>query len=196
MKIAAPVVEPIPQLAPPGARLPWLELRIARLGFRWLSRDATREKSAALLAKEQAAILALAESCDAEAGSRRVLIRRIPGMEDSSRYWSVFMTLEHLRLVNTGVADIIHALGKGNLPSRPANTANVKPAPGADVTALRHFKASCGLIERAVSRIDNLRTIRFAHPWFGLLDAGLWYFLTGFHARLHRQQIEAILRQR
>ena len=41
---------------------------------------------------------------------RRVLIRRPPGLEDSSRYWSAFMTLEHLRIVHREMVRIIDAL--------------------------------------------------------------------------------------
>jgi hypothetical protein len=185
-----------PRLAAPGAGLPRIELLVARLGFRWLSRRTTREKSSALLAKECAAILQLAGRCDDESGSRRILIKRIPGMEDSSRYWSVFMTLDHLRIVHHAVAGTIQMLGRGETPERAVSTADVKPDPGADARSRRQFELSCDLIERAASKVQNLQTAaRFDHPWFGPLDAGQWYFLAGFHAGLHRRQIAAILKQ-
>jgi hypothetical protein len=185
-----------PSLAAPGAGLPTLERLIAKLGIHWLSRRASREQSSARLVRERAAILRLAERCDDASGSRRVLIQRLRGMEDSSRYWSVFMTVEHVRIVNHGIAGTIQSLGRGEVPPRPASTAEVKPDPEANANALRSFDLSCALVERAVSKIDNLRTVaRFAHPWFGLLDAGQWHFVAAFHAGLHRQQIELILRQ-
>jgi hypothetical protein len=190
-----PLMNDPPQLAAPGAGLPWIELQVARLGFGWLSRHTTREKSAGLLARERDAILDLAGRCDESAGSRRVLIKRIPGMEDSSRYWSIFMTVEHLRIVNHAVAQTIQLLGRGEVPDRAASTADVKPGAGADAKAVRQFELSCALVERAAAHLENLRTgVRFAHPWFGPLDAGQWYFLAGFHMGLHRQQIKAILK--
>jgi hypothetical protein len=185
-----------PKLAPPGAGLPWLELRIARLGFKFLSRRTTREKSAALLAQQRADILELARRCDAQTGARRVLVRRLRGMEDSSRFWSVFMTLDHLRIVNLAVAGTIRMLGQGKTSDRKVSTADVKPDPRADGKVVDEFDLSCRLVERCAGQVPDLKTrLRFDHPWFGSLDAAQWYFLAGIHLRLHRQQIELIIRR-
>jgi hypothetical protein len=193
MDTAHPITPP--KLAPPGAGLPWLELKIANLGFHLLNRRTTREKSSALLKKECATILDLARLCNAETGSQRVLIDRLPGMEDSSRYWSVFMTLDHLRIVNLAVADTIRLLGQGKVPDRKADTAAVKPSPEAGVRVVDDFELSNKLIEQCAARLPDLRTeARYAHPWFGPLDASAWYFLAGFHQRLHRKQIEKIIK--
>jgi hypothetical protein len=184
-----------PKLDAPGAGLPWLELKIAKLGFHLLNRGMNREKSSALLKKECSAILELVGTCHTNMGSQRVLIKRIPGMEDSSRYWSVFMTLDHLRIVNLGVADAIRLLGQGKVPERKADTAAVKPSPDAAIDVVADFELSCKLIERCAARVTDLKTkARYAHPWFGPLDAAGWYFLAGFHLGLHRKQIEAIIR--
>lgn len=43
-------------------------------------------------------------------GAIPVLIDRVVGIEDSSRYWSVFMVLDHLRIVDEGMTQIIQAL--------------------------------------------------------------------------------------
>lgn len=69
-------------------------------------------------------------------------------MEDSSRYWSVFMTLDHLRIVNLGVADAIRLLGQDKVPERKADTATVKPSPEAGIGVVDDFELSCKLIER------------------------------------------------
>ena len=184
-----------PKLAPPGAGLPWLELKIANMGFHLLNRRMTRERAGALLKKECAAILAMARLCPADKGSKRVLIKRLPGMEDSSRYWSVFMTLDHLRIVNMGVADTIRLLGRGKTPERKADTAAVKPSPEATVRVVDDFELSNKLIERCAARLPDLKTeARYDHPWFGPLDAAGWYFLAGFHQGLHRKQIEKIIK--
>ena len=115
-------------------------------------------------------------------------------MEDSSRYWSVFMTLEHVRIVNLAVANTIKTLGKGEIPERAASTAAVKPDPSADASALKGFQTSCKLVERAAAQIPDLKTsVKYEHPWFGPLDAAGWYFIAGFHMQLHREQIKKII---
>ena len=125
----------------------------------------------------------------------RVLIPRPLGLEDSSRYWSVYMTLDHLRIVNGGTGELIRLLGVGKTPDRVTGTADVKPSPDADESVLGTFEAACAHFERCVSGVENLRTaLRWPHPWFGPLDAADWHFFTAFHLTLHRQQIAAIRR--
>lgn len=183
-----------PPLAAPGAGLPWMELQIARLGFGWMRRRATREKAAALLNAERDAVLDLVGDCDAEACMRRVLIPRPLGLEDSSRNWSVFMALDHLRIVNLGIADSIKRLGCGEVPARVASTAAVKPDPAVDEEVVASFVEACDAVATAARAVPNLHTsARYAHPWFGLLDAAAWHFMAGFHLRLHRGQIQTIL---
>lgn len=115
-------------------------------------------------------------------------------MEDSSRHWSVFMTLEHLTIVNRSVAAVITALGAGRTPPGAASTAAVKPSASAGPEVLEKFPASCEAVESAVAAIPDLRTSRrYRHPWFGALDAESWHAMAGFHMRLHRRQILAIL---
>jgi hypothetical protein len=185
----------IPKLAPPGAGLPWLELQIARVSFRWLSQHATKESSSALIGKEGTILRGLASRCTEKTGTQRILIGRLRGMEDSSRYWSVFMTLDHLCIVNSAIAKTIDLLTKGERPARAASTAQVKPDPSANAKVIEEFDASCRLLVGTAAPKDNLKTAtRYAHPWFGELDAAQWYFLAGFHMRLHQRQVELILR--
>jgi hypothetical protein len=117
-------------------------------------------------------------------------------MLDRSGYWSVFMTVDHLRIVNLGIADAIRLLGQGQVPERRANTATVKPSPEAEMSVVDDFELSCKLIERCAGRVTDLKTkARYDHPWFGPLDASGWYFLAGFHLGLHRKQIEMVINQ-
>lgn len=182
------------KLAPPGAGLPKPELFFARLIFGWFRRTRSREEVTALFEEERQRILRLAADLDAAKGSRRVLIRRLPGMEDSSRDWSVFMTLEHLRIVNEAVRESIRSLAAGKVPERVASTAAVKPSPGTGTEAVRAFEDGCKRFQDAVAEIPGLRTsARYSHPWFGPLDAAGWHAMAAFHLRLHRKQVEAIL---
>jgi hypothetical protein len=190
---ASPVAQE-PHLEAPGAGLPKLELWIARWLFHRRRKRATREEAAALFQAEHDKIQDLVRDLPPEAASRRVLIPRPRGLEDSSRYWSVFMVLDHLRIVNHGITEAIRLLASGQTPGRPASTAAVKPSPKAGPEASAAFERSCENLERCVSAISDLRTAKkYPHPWFGPLDVAGWHLLAGVHMGLHRRQIETIL---
>jgi hypothetical protein len=185
---------PLPQLAPPGAGLPKPELFFARLFFRLSRRSTSREKTIHLFAQYQGEILRLVRSCSPEIAAQRVLIRRLRGLEDSSRYWSVYMTLDHLRIVNLAIASIISSLVAGQVPPQVVSTADVKPDPQVDSSVVLAFEDSCRKFAQVIADSPNLATPhQYAHPWFGPLDAASWHFLAGFHLNLHRKQIERIL---
>ena len=185
---------PAPQLAPPGAGLPRPELFVARLRFAWVRRRGTRAGFDAQFAQERDRVLALAAGCSPEQAARRVLIARLRGMEDSSRHWSVWMTLDHLRITNNAFAGVITLLGQGKVPPHTASTAAVKPSPDVDAGVVEAFTRSCDDFLRAAAAVPDLRTAaRYTHPWFGPLDAAAWHALGPFHVGLHRRQIERIL---
>ncbi|MEY4483877.1 MAG: hypothetical protein RL693_1329 [Verrucomicrobiota bacterium] len=183
-----------PRLDAPGAGLPKAELFFARRIFRLGRWRSSPEKALANFVQQREEILKLVSRCDASTGAQRVLIRRLPGLEDSSRYWSVFMTLDHLRIVNESVANVIKDLCAGHVPPGTASTATVKPDPTVDQTVIAAFETSCDLFEQLELPSSSLSLAKtYAHPWFGPLDAVSWHFMAGFHMKLHRKQIEAIL---
>lgn len=55
-------------------------------------------------------IVALAGRASAAQATVPVLIDRVVGIEDSSRYWSVFIVLDHLWIVDEGITQIIETL--------------------------------------------------------------------------------------
>jgi hypothetical protein len=184
-----------PKLAPPGAGLPKVELVIARVLFAAQRMTGNRESFNARFQEERAAIRQLLEGIDADSASRRVLIARLPGLEDSSRYWSVWMTLEHLRIIHGGINRTISALAKGTVPAGKASTAAVKPSPNVTAAVVTEYEKSCDDLLATVAAIPNLKTsARFTHPWFGPLDAAGWHAMAPTHIAIHRQQIAAILK--
>jgi hypothetical protein len=185
---------PEPKLAPPGAGLPVPELYLARLFFVWRRFTGNRDAFNARFQRERELIRALVRSFDRDSGSRRVLIARPRGLEDSSRYWSLWMTLDHLRIIHYGMTRIIDALMKGVAPERQVSTAAVKPSPEASAAVAAEYEKSCDeLVARTMS--GDLKTnARHAHPWFGPLDAAGWHALAAGHIGIHRVQIERILK--
>src|SRR5262245_54463501 len=147
-----------PRLAPPGAGLPKLELFIGRLLFAWSRRTHGREYFTAQFCRERERIRQLVRSCDPKSAARRVLIQRARGMEDSSRYWSIWMTLEHLRLVHESFIRVITQLAEGKVPAGRASTAAVKPSPDITETAVVEYERSCDELLAAVEAVDDLST--------------------------------------
>lgn len=184
----------IPKLAPPGAGLPPIERFIANLMVHTQARRTTPAQAAATFAAEHSSIMETLRGRDPTLLSQPILIKRLPGLEDSSRHWSVFMVADHLRIVNQEIADVITALCAGRLPSRQASTAAVKPAPDVTASVIADFDQSCQhLAATAASQSDLNTALKYAHPWFGPMNAAKWYFMAAFHMRLHRKQIHRIL---
>jgi hypothetical protein len=187
---------PEPKLAPPGAGLPHIELSIARLLFTLRRWRGNRDYFNARFEEERGRIRSLIKSCHAESGTRRVLIKRVRGLEDSSRYWSVAMTLDHLRIVHGGIIRTIEALAAGVAPKGTASTARVKPSPQATWDVISEYERSCDQLLTAVAAVPELKTAaRFEHPWFGRLDAAGWHAMAAGHIKIHRMQMERILRR-
>jgi uncharacterized damage-inducible protein DinB len=144
--------------------------------------------------QERQAIRALLASCDPTRRGEQVLIPRLRGLEDSSRFWSVWMTLDHLRITNSVFATVITSLAHGRVPSKQARTADVKPQSDVTAEVEAAFEASCEAMIDAVAAVPNLKTAaRYSHPWFGPLDAAGWLALSAAHMSIHRRQIAKII---
>ena len=183
------------QLAAPGAGLPRIELAIARSLFSRKCRMGTRDGFVARFTHERTAIQELVASCQESKRGERILIARLRGLEDSSRNWSVWMTLDHLRITNEAFAHIVTELAEGRIPEGEASTAAVKPTALQTAAVEADFERSCDGVLAAVAAAPLLKTAnRFSHPWFGPLDAFGWLALSSLHLGIHRAQIADILK--
>lgn len=183
-----------PKLAPPGAGLPAAEHLIARVLFGLRRMTGSREAFSAKFQQERSAIRALVDSCEEARRGERVLIKRVRGLEDSSRNWSVWMTLDHLRITNAAFSRIITDLTQGRIPAGRASTADVKPSPTVNAGVDAAYEQSCDAVRAVLTGPGNLKTaLRFSHPWFGLMDAFGWAALAGGHMGIHCGQIERII---
>lgn len=183
-----------PVLAPPGAGIPAIERTVGRiiLSLRlWLG---DRRTFADGFAREQATIERLYLPLDDQARACRVLIPRLRGLEDSSRFWSVWMTLDHLRIVNSQIRRVIAALCDGTMPAGKASTAMMKPSESVDGGVVEAYEESCRQLATTVASSSELKTrLRYAHPWFGPLDALGWHAMSAMHMSIHRAQIARII---
>lgn len=183
-----------PQLAPPGAGIPRIERVIGGAIFALRRRFGSRERFTAEFTRERAAIARLYGPLDDTACALRVLIPRLRGLEDSSRFWSVWMTLEHLRIVNGEIARVIAALSHDIRPEGAVSTAAVKPGAEVGPEVIEGYERSCDALATTVRDCAELRSrLRHAHPWFGPLDAAGWHAMAAMHMSIHRRQIERII---
>jgi len=183
------------KLAAPGAGLPLPELLVARTLFATKRLTGCRRSFTAGFLRERVAIRRLVGACDESSLAKRILIRRPPGLEDSSRDWSVLMTLDHLRIVHHEFVLVIDALARETVPGGKASTAAVKPDPAVTEAVMPLYEASCDALLECVEAVPNLRTrTKYPHPWFGPMDASAWHALAGGHMTIHRVQIERILK--
>jgi hypothetical protein len=127
----------------------------------------------------------------------QILVPRQLAMEDSSRYWSASMVARHLIVVGEKVARIIVCLGKGEVCNEAVNIAEVKPDPTTPVSVFseyREFLANFGRVMRE-DVVNRRSLVTHPHPWSGSMTARQWLHLAAMHQRIHRIQLERILRK-
>jgi hypothetical protein len=174
--------------------LPVAELLLSRVIFAVTRLTDSRASALRRLSAEASRICALVSALDDHVGARRVLVPRLLGLEDSSRFWSPFLVVEHLVIVDTNMFRIMSDLVAGRTHPHEARIEDFKPAPTASRAALVSFQKVVGDFEANVPRWPGLHTrCRHAHPWFGPLDAHGWLCLAGMHHAIHRRQLERIL---
>jgi hypothetical protein len=185
-----------PRLAPPGAGLPWIEHQIARLlfGIRCLRGD--RASFLRTFREEQEKIRLLMESFPTDERGKPILIARAVGLEDSSRHYSAWMVLDHIRIVNNACVEIITQLTQGVAMSGAVSTATVKPDPAAGAAVESLYEASCRDVIQTLKSSSDLKTrLRYSHPWFGPLDAHGWASMVAMHMGIHRNQLALMLQK-
>lgn len=188
-----------PRLDAPGAGLPLVQSFVARyyLGPFVAGRSDWDENLARFEAINGKILKTIEGLSDAQL-AQRALVPPQPGLEDSSRHWSIAMTLEHLAHVGMNVRELIAALSKGVVPPVEVDIAKVKPlgkmAATEAVAAFREFAATTrSFLQAQVGDRRSASALR--HPWFGPFRAQQWQWLLAAHAGVHYKQIKEIKKQ-
>jgi len=183
-------------LDPPGAGIPFYERLIAKyILLPRAFRKMTWGDAQSFFDHQADEILKITCSLTKEDLVRKVLVERLPGLEDSSRFWSVAMTIEHSIIAGAQMAFAIGELTQGRVPETVADTAKVKPHDETDPGQIRgEFEKFSKNFKTQMEKIETRdSTLKYKHPWFGGLTAHQWHCMAGIHLRLHRQQIQMIL---
>jgi hypothetical protein len=174
-----------------------MEELMLRSGLRLYSRFTGRDEILASFLAEGERVLSLARPRDEVTGRTPVLVRRVHGMEDSSRCWSPYMIIEHLVMVDKGLLGMIVLLSSGRSLNRKVSPADVKPSPDAGPEVLAEFRELLARWQETLAGIKELRGgSRHLHPWFGELDAHGWLALAAVHHGIHRKQMERVLNEK
>lgn len=180
-------------LQPPGAGLPAFELAWLRIYFRGMCAVTSQNAGMQRFKREADKILSLARIVSATHGTVPVLIDRIVGIEDSSRHWSVFMVLDHLKIVNEGMTQIIEDLSHDRPFAQKVRIQDVKPHVDSGPDVVDRFMKSVTNYEATINRLGKFgHRVHHPHPWFGPMTAHDWHCLAGIHHWIHRRQIERI----
>lgn len=184
-----------PALQAPGAGLPFIEaLYLKYFLMPRLRGNISWQKSNVLFRKETDRILELHSKLSPADAARPVLIKRIAGIEDSSRFWSVNDTMEHLVKAVDGMAAIISTLSEEQNFAMDVRIADLKPTgkyPNI-VKAFQETMARAEKISKDPGTSHNSIAIHL-HPWMGHMNTHGWHTLMAVHQGLHRRQIELII---
>lgn len=176
--------------------IPWYERRIADLGLHVYASVASPAAILRSFRSDALQARTLAQGVTEEQGRVRVAIPRFPGIEESSRNWSVYMTLDHLVMVNTAIMALIHAICTDYNHGAEIEVEDVWPHEDAGPDRIRALEVAVDRYTEVIERLGALRSReRHPHPWFGPLNARQWHALAAIHNRTHRIQIETILRR-
>jgi len=185
-----------PVLAPPGAGLPWAQhLLLKYWVYPFIAQRTTWQRSEENFYKVHQLIQKELIGLTDLQMQKRCLVPPQLGLEDSSRYWSILMTLEHLLIVGRGIFQVVSALTAGRIPDGKADTATVKPAAQFyDRNIVLEFNR---FVEEDFKQFNKTiqnrqSSLTFQHPWFGMMKAQSWYWLLATHGMIHLKQIRAI----
>jgi hypothetical protein len=155
------------------------------------------EKAWEIYDQEGEKIVRMASSLSQEQLFKRVLVPRLFGLEDNSRYYSVAMVIEHLLIVGKALQVRIPILSQGKELKGHVKIEDVKPYTQIDTNIVEAFQTFLSSYREELEihtgdiHIDNTSE----HPWFGEFNPKQWSILGMVHQIVHRRQIEAIIKR-
>ncbi len=183
-----------PELQKPGAGIPAPERAFFRyiampVASGWLSWGYWEND----LKAQTKALLKVYRTIPSHISNQKILVSRLPGLEDSSRYWSANMVLEHIIIVTKGIAGIIEILAQEKQPTIEVRTQDVKPTGALKDNVASVFETEMDLVYSRLSAFKNkCSKARHYHPWFGQMNSKKWFTLLPLHHRIHLKQLSAI----
>ena len=114
------------------------------------------------------------------------------GIEDSSRYWSMEMLMEHLMLTGVAAHRNIRMMASGTRPTKVPSIADGKPTGGRVDRIREEFNRFLNKFVEASDVLEFPPRPTVAHPWTGEMNALQWFKFAALHNWIHRVHAERI----
>jgi len=184
------------QLDSAGKGLPAFEaFFLRRIGFPLLKRFMSWDSAMKLFEHEGQRILNDVKQLDDNALFRKVLIPKVLGIEDNSRYYSPAMVLWHLIYVGEAIQGGIINLSRNDPVDFVVKIENFKPYVEIDQNIVSKYEVFLNNYRPTIEDNSQDKYIHnyHAHPWFGPLNPHQWLILSAIHQVVHGRQLRKIL---
>jgi hypothetical protein len=159
----------------------------------------SRDKACMRIRRSRDNYLALAQMVNASSGAFPIFVPRMPGVDEDMRNWSFFMILEHNKIVNRSISDIVQSLVRGEAPTGAGAIdpkKGVMPSPNAGEEQIADFRASVADHLDLIRDLGRLRgSLTKRHPLFGNFDAHRWHCMFSFHLIIHYRQARYVVQK-
>lgn len=186
------------KLEAPGKGLPLVDSLMMRFFVGpFVSKRDSVEKSFSNFSKLNKKILERVAPLSFEEIHTPILVPKLKAIEDSSRYWSVAETLEHIEIVGREITSGIVNLAKyKKIPDFEVKIENYKPkGKYKGIDPRPSFQKFNDDVLSELKGLDiNLAPPKFFHPWLGPLASQQWLWLLASHSGIHYNQINHIVR--
>ncbi|MDD2894531.1 MAG: hypothetical protein PHG81_00810 [Aliarcobacter sp.] len=127
---------------------------------------------------------------------KKVLIPKIFGIEDNSRYYSPAMVLWHLIYVGATLQEGMVSLSKNEKIDFTVKIENFKPFVQIDEDIVEKYEMFLNNYRKFIeTNIENKYINNcLSHPWFGCLNPHEWLVMSAIHQMVHKRQIKKILK--
>jgi hypothetical protein len=179
-----------------GKGLPSIEtLLLKHVVFPLLKTTLSWNMGMKLFEAEGEKILHAVKQLDHDILFKKVLIPRILGIEDNSRYYSPAMVLWHLIYVGNAIQAGIVGLSKNESVDFVVKIENFKPFVEISDNIVNEYEL---FLHNYRSDIENNIQNKYiknyhAHPWFGPLNPHQWLVMSAVHQIVHGRQLRKIL---
>ncbi|MEO0416368.1 MAG: hypothetical protein AAF226_15585, partial [Verrucomicrobiota bacterium] len=118
----------------------------------------------------------------------------MPGVDPEMRDWSMYEMLEHNRIVNVELTQMMQSvLDTGRYETDFDAKHDVLPQGEVGASVVAEFQESSEAYLHVVRKFPKLKGVgSMPHPVFGQFDAHKYFCMFGFHLALHRRQAEKI----
>ena len=179
-----------------GHGLPKIDAIFLRyIGFPLLKSFISWDNAMKFFEYEGKEVLTLVKDLPKDKLFKKVLIPKIFGIEDNSRYYSPAMVLWHLIYVGECLQEGIVNLSKNEKINFTVKIENFKPFVEIDEDIVERYKNFLNNYRKFIETNVENKYINncHSHPWFGYLNPKEWLVMSAIHQMVHQRQIKKIL---